>query len=468
MRETHSPVPASRAPKSQDVPHLQETGILFRIAGPLVAAYLAEYSMVLTTKALVGQLGFRELAAVGLAGDLASQIQIVLVGTLSVVGVLVSQANGAEDKHGAGQAARHGIFVAILLALPAMVLVWHLDSVLALAGFEPDLIRRMAPYLHPVSFSLLPMLCFFVLRMFVAALAKTAAVMWITIAAVILNYFLCQGLIHGHYGLPKLGIAGAGWAKTVVAVFMVTSLLAYIYVTPFLRGYGFFKGRFKIDSGLCREILLLGFPVAGIVLLEAGLFTAVSLFSGLLGSVELATYQVIIAWVAIAFKSAQGLAEAGMVRVAYAAGRHNVSQARRSGLLTMLIGVIWLVCLAVVPISFPEMLVQLFLDRSDPGFAPVLALASKVLILAAFFQIFDGLQVIASLMLRGLKDTLVPLWLAAFGYWVLGIGGGWWLAFRGEFGAEGLWWGMAVGLTVTACLLSVRFVYLTRRSLQAS
>ena len=446
------------------VPHRQEAGLLMRIAGPLVAAYLAEYSMVLTTKALVGQLGFRELAAVGLAGDLASQIQIILVGTLSVVGVLVSQANGAEDQHGAGQAARHGIFVAILLALPASVLVWNLDSVLALVGFEPDLIARMAPYLQPVSFSLLPMLCFFVLRMFVAALAKPAAVMWITIIAVAINYFLCLGLIHGHFGLPKLGIAGAGWAKTIVAVFMLTTLLAYIYVTPFLRGYGLFKGRFKIDGKLCREILFLGLPVAGIVILEAGLFTAVSLFSGLLGPVALATYQVIIAWVAIAFKSAQGLAEAGMVRVAFAAGRHNMTQAGRSGLLTMIIGIIWLLCLAIVPLSFPETLVQLFLDPKDPGFAPVLELASKILVLAAFFQIFDGLQVVASLLLRGLKDTLVPLWLAGFGYWVMGIGGGWWLAFHGELGAEGLWWGMAIGLTVTASLLAVRFVYLTRRT----
>ncbi len=463
MHENVKHASSARVQPATAIPHRQETSLLLRIAGPLVAAYLAEYSMVLTTKALVGRLGFRELAAVGLAGDLASQIQIVLVGTLSVVGVLVSQANGADDQHGVGQAARHGIFVAILLALPAMVLVWHLDHVLALAGFERDLVDRMGPYLQPVSFSLLPMLCFFVLRMFVAALAKTAAIMWITVIAVVLNYFLCQGLIHGNYGLPKIGIAGAGWAKTIVALFMVTSLLVYIYVTPFLRGYGFFKGRFKVDAQLCREILILGLPVAGIVLLEAGLFTAVSLFSGLLGPVALATYQVIIAWVAIAFKSAQGLAEAGMVRVAFAAGRHNILQARRSGLLTMAIGIVWLICLAVVPLSFPETLVQLFLDPNDPGFAPVLALASKVLILAAFFQIFDGLQVIASLMLRGLKDTLVPLWLAAFGYWVLGIGGGWWLAFRGGMEAEGLWWGMAVGLTVTASLLALRFVHLTRR-----
>ncbi|MAI44642.1 MAG: MATE family efflux transporter [Hyphomicrobiaceae bacterium TMED74] len=465
--KTHQSVGPSNPPPEVSS-HRQEAGVLMHIAGPLIAAYLAEYAMVLTTKALVGQLGFRELAAVGLAGDLASQIQIVLLGTLSVVGVLVSQANGSGDQHGAGQAARHGIFAALLLALPATVLVWNLDWVLAGAGFEADLIDRMAPYLQPVSLSLLPMLCFFVLRMFVAALAKTAAILWITITAVVLNYLFCQGFIHGAYGFPQLGIAGAGWAKTAVAVFMSTALLIYIYVTPHLRGYGFFKGRFRLNVQLCREIVLLGLPVAGIVILEAGLFTAVSMFSGLLGPVALATYQVIIAWVAIAFKAAQGLAEAGMVRVAFSAGRSNLAQAQRSGLLTMLIGISGLVCLAIVPLSFPEALVRLFLKPEDPGFQPVLELASKVLVLAAFFQIFDGVQVMASFALRGLKDTLFPLWLAAFGYWVMGVGGGWWLAFEQGLGAEGLWWGMAMGLTVAGSLLAMRFMFLTHQPAHAS
>ena len=125
-------------------------------------------------------------------------------------------------------------------------------------------------------------------------------------------------------------------------------------------------------------------------------------------------------------------------------------------------GVTWLALLMAVPLSFPETLVRAFLDADDPGFEQVLALTSRLLIRAAFFQIFDGLQVMAALALRGLKDTVVPLWLAALGYWVLGIGGGWLLAFPLDMGVDGLWWGMAVGLTVTGSLLTLRFALLTR------
>jgi MATE family multidrug resistance protein len=441
-----------------------EARILLTIAGPLIAAYLAEFAMTLTAKAIVGRLGYRELAGIGLAGDTASEILVVLAGLLSVVGVLVAQAEGAGRKQEAGIAARQGFIVATVLGVIATVVVWHLDSVLALTGQDPGIIALMAPYLKPLSGAVLPMLWFFVLRTFVASLAKTGAVMVITVIAVGLNYVLCVGLVEGAFGLPALGVAGAGWAKTIVSVFMLLTLLAYAYLTPIFRGYGVFRGRLRVDLGVCREIFRLGVPVGGIVILEASLFAAVAIFSGILGAVPLATSQVMLAWIGIAFVTAHGLAEAGMVRVAHGAGRGDLAASRQAGLLTFGMGVAWLIVLAAVPLNFPEPLVRVFLDPSDPGFEQVLALTTKLLVLAAFFQIFDGLQVMASLALRGMKDAIVPLWLAALGYWVLGAGGGWLLAFPMGLGAEGLWWGLAIGLTVTGSLLAARFVLLTAGS----
>ena len=320
----------------------------------------------------------------------------------------------------------------------------------------------MGPYLKPVSLSVLPMLWFFVLRVFVAALAKTGAILLITVVAVAINYVLCLGLTLGEFGLPRLGVAGAGWAKSLVAVFLLGTLLAYTYLTPAFRGYGLFKDRLRFDTTLCKEIIRLGMPVGGLVILEAGLFAGVSIFSGVLGAIQLATYQVIITWVGIAFMVSHGLAEAGMVRIAHAVGRGNRPAARRAGLLTFSMGVVLLIVLSVIPLNFPEPLVRIFLDPGDEGFDQVLALTSRLLILAAFFQVFDGLQVMASMALRGLKDTLVPLWIAGVGYWLFGIGCGWFLAFPLGMDADGLWWGMAVGLTVTGSLLVVRFTLFTR------
>lgn len=452
------------APANADVgrPRFGETKTLLQIAAPLIAAYAAEFAMVATTKAIVGGLGYVELAAVGLAGDLTSQIILVSASLFSVVGVLVAQAEGAGRKRDAGVAARQGLMLATLLGLPIMVLVWNLDSLLALTGQDPQVIELMRPFLAPLGFAVLPLLWFFVLRMFVAALARTRGVMAITLAAVGLNYVLCRGLVEGAYGLPELGVAGAGWAKTLVAVFMCVSLVVYAYATPIFRGYGLFRGRLTFDAPVCGEILKLGLPVVAIVLLESGLFSAVSIFSGALGPVELATYQVMMAWISIAFVAAHGLAEAGMVRVAHHAGGFRVDGARRAGLITFGVGVAIGLALVAPPLLYPQAIVEIFLEPSDPGFEEVLALTSRLLILAAFFQIFDGLQVMASFALRGLRDVVAPLWLAAVGYWGFGVFGGWWLAFPGGLGADGLWWGMAAGLTVTGCLLTWRFVRLTR------
>lgn len=439
-----------------------ETRRILVIAGPLAAAYLAEYAMVLTTKIVVGRLGYRELGGTGLAGDVASDVIVVIAGLLSVVGVLVSEAEGRGNRTAGGHATRQGLLLATLLGIPASVLVWQLDEVIALTGQDPEILAVMEPYLGPLALSVLPTLWFFVLRSFAAAVARTRAVMLITLAAIGLNYVLTLALVEGMFGLPGLGVAGAGWARTVVAVAMLAALVVHMHRTPAFRGYGLFQGRFRPDPARLREILRIGAPVACIVILESSLFLAVSILSGVLGPVPLATYQVMIAWVGIAFVMAQGLAEAGMVRVAHGAGRGSLAASRQSGLVTFGIGVAWLALLAIVPLSFPETLVRAFLDPADEGFGEVLALTSRLVVLAAFFQVFDGLQVMASFALRGLRDTLVPLWLGAIGYLVLGVGGGALLAFPLGLGADGLWWGLAIGLTVSGSLLAGRFVLLTR------
>ena len=452
------PVPSRRA----------ESRLLLKIALPLIAAYLAEYAMFITTKIVVGSLGYYELAAVGLAGDISFELIVILMGFLSIVGVLVAQAEGGGRKRDAGHAARQGMIVATICGLPASVLVWHLGPILALTGQDPEVIALAEPYLHALAGFVLPVLWFAVLRTFVAALARTGAVMVITVTAVGLNYLLTRGLVLGEFGLPALGVAGAGWSTTIVSWIMVAALLAHVYWTPALRGYGLFRVRLRFDGTVCAEIVRLGLPVAGLVTLEVGLFMTVSIVSGILGAINLAAYEVLMGWIGFPFVIALGLSEATMVRVAHGLGQGSVPAARQAGLLGMAIGISVLAVLLVVPLGLPETVALVFLDPADPGFAAVSALATQLFMIAAVFQIFDGLQAIASHALRGAKDTVAPLWIAGFGYWVLGIGGGCLLTFPFGLGAVGLWLGLGLGLIVTASLLTWRFLRLTRRPLAAS
>ena len=440
-----------------------EAVTLMRIALPLSAAYLAEFSMFVTTKMVVGKLGYYELAAVGIAGNLSFEVLVILMGLLSIVGVLCAQAEGAGEKKQAGLAVRQGIFVSLLLGTPSMILVWHLDIILGWTGQDPRVLQLVVPYLHGLSACVLPVLFFAVLRNFVSALARPQAVMAITIVAVLVNYFLTLWLVHGGWGIPSLGLFGAGLATSIVSWLMFLALLWHVYQTTALRGYGIFAERWKLDTAICKEIMVLGLPVAGLVFLEAGMFSAASILSGIISAETLAAYEIVMSWVGIPFVIALGIAEATMVRVAHGAGRNRLDTARQSGILGMLIGVLILVVMMIIPLGFAAYIIDIFISPSDPGFTVVSLLSIEFLTIAAIFQVFDGLQAIAARALRGVKDSVAPLWIAGFGYWILGIGGGSWLAFWMDFGGAGLWWGLAMGLTATGLLLAHRFHQLSKR-----
>ena len=215
----------------------QELRALLVIALPLVAAYFSEYLMFVTTKVVVGTLGFRELAAVGLAGELMFELLVILMGMLSIVGVLAAQAEGAGVKRDAGRAVRQGAFVAIAVGIPATWLVCQLDMMMVWTGQDPDVIRLARPFLYWGAPSVLPVLFFAVMRNFVAALSRTGAVMVITVTSVALNWVLTEGLVHGRFGLPRMEIAGAGLAMSIVSWVMFLALLGYVWGTARLRGW---------------------------------------------------------------------------------------------------------------------------------------------------------------------------------------------------------------------------------------
>jgi MATE family multidrug resistance protein len=456
----------ARPPVTISLPTLKvEIRLFLKIAIPMAAAYLAEYAMFITTKMVVGRLGYQQLAAVGIAGDLSFEILVILMGLLSIVGVRAAQAEGAGNKSNVGQSVRQGIMVASILGIPAMILVWNLDLVLQATHQDPVVIELAIPYLQGLCGFVLPVLWFSVFRSFVAALAQPLAVMVITVLAVFLNYLLTIWFVHGGLGVAAMGLFGAGLATTVVSWLMLICLTLYIFRKPGLRGYGIFKSSWHFDWPVCAEIMRLGIPVSALVFLEASLFVAASILSGVIGAKTLAAYEVVISWAGIPFVIAFGMAEATMILVAQAVGRRQLRAVRRAGYLGMALGAGFLTLLVIVPLGLADQIISIFITPDDPGFGEVSRLATQFLMIVAIFQVFDGLQAIASRALRGLKDSVVPLWMAGFGYWILGIGGGSLLAFKFKLGGAGLWWGLAIGLCVTACLLCWRFYRLSHRPL---
>ena len=336
-----------------------ESRKLFKIALPLVAAYLSEYAMFVTTKIVVGKLGYHELAAVGISGSLAFEISVILMGLLSIVGVLCAQAEGAGDKHAVGNAVKQGFIISLFIGIPATALVWNMDTVLRWTGQDPIIVELSGPYIRNLSGFILPVLFFAVLRNFVSALSRPKMVMVISIFAVAINYLLTHWLVFGGLGITAMGVAGAGLATNLVSWLMFFGLLVLVYRKKDLRGYGVFKERWKFDRVQCNEIMRLGLPVAVLVFFEAGLFTACSILSGIISAETLAAYEIVLAWVGLPFVIALGIAEGTMVRVAHGIGSKQFAASRRSGLLGMALGSIILTLLIVVPVGFPVFLVSL-------------------------------------------------------------------------------------------------------------
>ncbi len=440
----------------------KETSALLTIALPLMFAYLADIAMVITAKIVLGRLGFRELAAAGISSDLSYQVAIVLMGFFSVVGVLVAEAYGASRHHDAAAALLQGLCLATVLGVAMSILVWNLDWLLAMAGQDAEVVSLTRPFLDGFAWSMLPVLWFAVLKGFAAALMRTGVVMSIAVVAVILNYFLMQGLVHGDFGLPRLGMAGAGIAWCIIGWLKFLCLAAFVAVLVRREKLQFRELLGWQAVGTFMPFIRLGLPVAGIVALESGLFAAISLMSGWLGAEPLAAYQILMGWIAIPFVISLGLAEAAMVRVAYWTGAGKRQSARRAGLLGMLLGVAIPAGLLVVPLGFPSLITLAFLDAGDAGFSSISALVTRLLFIAAIFQVFDGLQAVASHALRGIRDATVPLIIAAIGYWVVGLGAAYVMGFVFDWKSTGLWWGLALGLTFTGTLLAWRFNRLSR------
>jgi MATE family multidrug resistance protein len=443
---------------------LLEVKALIVIALPLIFAYLADVLMIITAKMVVGRLGATELAAAGISTDLSYQMCIILMGFFSVVGVLVSEARGALNRERIVPELVRSMILAGLLGLIVTVVVLNLGSVMRALGQQSQVIELAGPYYTGFAFAMLPIVWFGVLRSFAAAMMKTGFVLAVTVVTVILNYILMQGLVHGSFGFAKMGIAGAGFAWAVSMWFKFLCLAVYTYII--VR-----RNRLPLHQGTIGgpraygPLVRLGLPVAGIVAMESGLFAATSLLSGVMGTVELASYQIVMGWIAIPFVISLGISEAAMVRVAYFVGARDPAAARQAGNLGMVVGVGVPLLLVVVPLLAPGLISRVFLDPSDPNYAEIGSLVAGLLLIAAVFQVFDGLQAIASHALRGLKDAVVPLVIAGVGYWLIGLGSGYVFGFHFGWGALGLWGGVAIGLAFTGTLLAWRFELLAKRQL---
>ncbi|MFZ5789244.1 MAG: MATE family efflux transporter [Pseudomonadota bacterium] len=439
-----------------------ELGALARVAGPLAVAYIAEMAISFTDTIVVGRLGSVPLAAVGVTANLFFSLLLVCMAAVSAVSVLAAEALAKNDDAAAANAVRQGFWLSVALALPAFAMAWFMGPILSLLGQDAAILPYAEAYVRAVVWGFLPYLWFTVLRSFATATGFTWPVLVVTVGSVPLNLAANYLLVFGHLGLPAMGVAGSGWASTIVCWCMLAALTIHALRSPSIRRFDLFRHLLRIDGRMLRRLLQLGLPAGGLTAAETGFFTASALLMGLFGAAVLAANQIAIMFLSIMFMVPAAISHAAAARVAYGLGLGDAHAARRAGLVAMGAGVVYMLLSAAVVLAMPATIARLFLDSDMAGNAEVIALAVQLLFIAALYQVADGLQVVSAGSLRGLKDATVPLLIGLGGYWAVGLGTGALLAFTIGWGPTGIWWGMALGLSVTAALLSLRFHRVSR------
>jgi len=430
---------------------------LVLLAGPVVAAQLGQISMGFIDTVMVGQLGSAQLAAVALGNTMFFFTLILSMGMVLAVGPMVSQAFGAGEHDPIGRSVRQGLWLGVALFIPGLVILYNVAPFLRWIGQVEETVVLAQGYLRAIVWGFLPFLWFAALRSFVEAISRPWPVTFITFAGVGLNIGANYVLMYGKLGFPALGVVGTGWASTIVFWFLFLLLALYVQAVPRFKSYHVFSRLGKPDSHYFRELFRIGWPIGVSYGIEVGLFMVTALLMGTLGTVPLAAHQVAIQCAAFTFMVPLGIGIATSVRVGQAVGRRDPEGARWAGYLGIMLSAAFMICMAMLFWTIPRSIISLYLDLSNPANADVVALAITLLGIAAFFQLFDGVQVAAAGALRGLKDTRVPMVLAFFSYWLIGLSIGYALGFRAGWGSEGLWWGLVVGLAAAACLLTLRF-----------
>lgn len=444
-------------------PWRAEAAATLLLAWPMVLGQIAQMALNLTDVLILSRISPEAVAAGALTVNLFNVFMLFGIGVMSATMPMVARERGRmrHSVRDVRRTVRNAVWSAAALALPAWAVLWNAEAVFALLHQDPALGADAARLMRVLMWSLLPFYVFVGLRGFVAALERPMWVLAVGLAAVPFNAFVGWVLTFGHFGMPALGLVGVGWATTLTNWGTVAAMAIVLVADRRFRRYRLFSGPWLPDRRRFAEFFRLGVPIGLMVAFETTIFNAAAFLAGLIGTTTLAAHAITLQIASAAFMFPLGLSQAVTVRVGLAYGRRDADGIARSGWTGLAIVVCVMAAIASVMALAPTPLIGAFLDESDPAIAPTFALARSFLMFAAIFQLVDGTQAVTAGMLRGRHDTRIPMFIAAIGYWGVGLPTSILLAFPFGLAGRGIWIGLATGLTVVAVGLVWRWAVLT-------
>lgn len=433
------------------------------LALPIMAGMLSQMLMGLADTIMVGRVGVVSLAASAFVTAIAHLPLVFGLGLLSCIAVLTSQAYGARRPAEAGEVLRHGLVMAALIGLLAMLTMFAVHPLRGHMGQSPAVAAASGNYLLLFGASLLPALIAHGCKQFSDALKHPWLPTFVMLGSVLLNVFLNWILIYGNCGAPALGLEGAGWATLIARIVMAVVLVGYVLRAPAMRAFHPLRWRTAFSPARFRTMLSVGWPVGIQHFFEVSAFALGAIMMGWISADAIAAHQIAISCAAMTFMSALGIGAAACIRVGHAYGAQQFTRLRRIGFSAITMAALLMAGFGMMFALAGKPIAAWFIESPS-----VVALTAQLLIVAAVFQIADGIQVTAISALRGLADVRVPAMIAVVAYWLVALPLGYGLAFRARLGVVGMWIGFAAGLGSAAIGLAWRFHRKTQGTLPPS
>jgi multidrug resistance protein, MATE family len=426
-------------------------------AAPLLVNNLGVGGMLAADTILAGRLGPGALAAVAVGANYVGIFSFAVIGLMMALSPLVAHAWGAGRHGEIGSYLRQGLWLALAASLALVGPLLLARPVLLLIGIPPETAGLAAGYVRAFAWGLPALCAFYALRFGSEGLGWTRPVLYTAIIGLLVNIALAWALMYGRLGLPALGAVGAGYATAITWWLLLGVLWVYVKAHPVYRPYAPLARRESPRAARLAEITRLGAPIAGSLVLEGGMFNAAGLLLATFGASVMAAHAVAINYAALMFMIPLSLNSATTIRVGQQLGRGDRAGGRRAALTGVAMGAAVMGVSALVMVIARRPITALYTDD-----AAVAALAAKLLLFAAAFQLADGLQVCTAGALRGYKDTRVPMILCLVAYWVIGFPLAWYLGVVRGHAAYGVWIGLIAGLVVAAALLGARLARISR------
>jgi len=447
--------------------YTKEFSYNLQLAYPVILGMLGHTLIGIVDNFMVGNLGSTELAAVSLGNSFIFIGMSLGIGFSTAITPLIAEADAEKDDKKIRTTFHHGLLLSTILGIAIFILIVLAKPIMKLMNQPEAVVELASPYIDWVAFSLIPVVIFQGYKQFADGLSQTKYSMYAIYLANVVHVFFNYVLIYGIWGFPKLGILGAALG-TVISRIMMVVFMHYI-----LKHNAVFKKYFKnftfkeIKKSILNKIINLGFPSAMQMLFEVALFTAAIWLSGSLGKNSQAANQIALTLASSTFMVAMGFSVASMIRVSHSKGMKDYKEliivARSIFLLAILVEIFF----GIMFVIFHQFLPHLFLNMSDPfqvvDNVEIISIASKLLLVAAVFQISDGIQVVVLGALRGLQDVKIPMYITFVAYWIVGFPISYYLGKHTNLGATGIWIGLLAGLTAAALFLYIRFARLTKK-----